>query len=50
MIVREERVKAEVLKAIYKTIGELITDEDCFYTEDELQELEEKEFIKLEEL
>ena len=50
MIIREERVSEDVLKAIYKTIGEIIKDEDCFYTKDELEELRKhKDYIKLED-
>lgn len=45
MIIRSKGVKAEELANIYKILGQVIKDESCFYTKDELKELKEKEFI-----
>lgn len=47
MIIRSKGVSAEVLSNIYKTIGQVIKDETCFYTKDELDELEKRDFIKI---
>lgn len=48
MIIRNSKgVTAEVLSNIYKTLNQVISDEDCFYTKDELEELKNKDFIKL---
>ena len=50
MIIRSSKgVTGEVLSNIYKTLGQVIKDESCFYTTSELEELKEKDFIKLEE-
>ena len=50
MIIRSEKgVTAEVLSNIYKILGQVIKDEDCYYTKPELEELKERDFIKLEE-
>lgn len=49
MIIRNEKgVTSEALISIYKTLGQVIKDEDCYYTKTELNELKEKDFIKLE--
>ena len=45
MIIRSKGVKAEVLENIYKTLSQVIKDESCFYTKDELKELKNKEYI-----
>lgn len=48
MIVREERVSEDVLRAIYQTLKEIIKDPECFYTKTELEELRKsKEYKKL---
>lgn len=48
MIIRSDKgVSPEVLGNIYKTLGQVIKDESCFYTKDELKGLEEKSFKKL---
>ena len=48
MIIRNSKgVTAEVLSNIYKTLNQVISDEDCFYTKDELEELKNRDFIKL---
>lgn len=50
MIIRSSKgVTGEVLSEIYKTLGQVIKDESCFYTKTELEELKERDFIKLEE-
>lgn len=45
MIIRAKGVKAEVLEDIYKTLSQVIKDESCFYTKEELKELKNKEYI-----
>ena len=48
MIIRSTKgVTAEVLESIYKTLGQVIKDESCFYTKEELESLKEKDFILL---
>ncbi len=48
MIIRSEKgVTAESLKSIYKTLGQVIKDETCFYTQDELKDLKNRDFIKI---
>ena len=47
MIIRSKGVKAEVLENIYKTLNRVIKDESCFYTKEELKDLQKKEFIKI---
>lgn len=47
MIVRSKGVKAEVLSDIYKTLSQVIKDESCFYTKDELKGLKDRDFIKI---
>lgn len=48
MIIRSAKgVTGEVLESIYKTLGQVIKDESCFYTQAELEELEKKDFIKI---
>lgn len=49
MIIRSEKgVTAESLSNIYKALGQVIKDEDCFFTKDELVELNKnRDFIKL---
>lgn len=47
MIIRSKGVKAEELANIYKILGQVIKDETCFYTKDELKDLKEKDFIKI---
>ena len=45
LIVRSKGVKAEALANIYKTLSQVIKDESCFYTKEELKELKNKEYI-----
>lgn len=45
MIIRSKGVKAEALANIYKTLSQVIKDESCFYTKEELKELKNKEYI-----
>lgn len=45
MIIRSKGVKAETLANIYKTLSQVIKDESCFYTKEELKELKNKEYI-----
>lgn len=48
MIIRSEKgVTAESLANIYKALGQVIKEESCFYTKEELKELKEGDFIKL---
>lgn len=48
MIIRNSKgVTAEVLSNIYKTLGQVISDETCYYTKDEVEELQNRDFIKL---
>lgn len=47
MIIRAKGVKAEVLENIYETLRQVIKDEDCFYTKEELKELKNRGFILL---
>ena len=50
MIIRSEKgVTGEVLSEIYKILGQVIKDEDCYYTKTELEELKTRDFIRLEE-
>ena len=46
MIIREERVSEDVLRAIYQTLKEIIKDPDCFYTKAELEEMREQQDYK----
>lgn len=51
MIIRSDQgVKSEVLESIYKALGQVIKEESCYYTETELKELKNRDFIKLEGL
>lgn len=51
MIIRSDRgVTSEVLESIYKALGQVIKEESCYYTETELKELKNRDFIKLEGL
>jgi hypothetical protein len=45
LIIRSKGVTAEVLENIYKTLSQVIKDETCFYTKDELKELKNRDFI-----
>ena len=45
MIIRSKGVKAEALANIYKTLSQVIKDESCFYTKEELKDLKNKEYI-----
>lgn len=45
LIIRSKGVTAEALENIYKTLSQVIKDETCFYTKDELKELKDKEYI-----
>lgn len=48
MIIRNQKgVSGEVLSNIYKTLGQVIKDESCYYTKSELEELKEKDFINI---
>ena len=48
MIIRSKKgVTAEVLSNIYKTLGQVIKDETCFYTKEDLEQLENRGFKKL---
>lgn len=47
MIIRSKGVKVEVLEIIYNTLNQVIKDESCFYTKEELKELPNKDFIKI---
>jgi hypothetical protein len=49
LIIRSEKgVTAESLANIYKALGQVIKDEACFYTKDELADLKKnRDFIKL---
>ena len=48
MIIRSSKgVTAESLINIYKTLGQVIKDDSCFYTTKELEELKNRDFIKL---
>ena len=48
MVIRNSKgVTAESLANIYKTLGQVIKEESCFYTKEELKELKEGDFIKL---
>lgn len=48
MIIRSKEVKAETLEIIYKTLREVIKDESCYYSKEELEDLENRGYIKLE--
>ena len=45
MIIRSKGVKAEALANIYKTLSQVIKDESCFYTKEELKDLKNKDYI-----
>lgn len=45
LIIRSKGVTAEALENIYKTLSQVIKDETCFYTKEELKELKDKEYI-----
>ena len=45
MIIRSKGVTSEALENIYKTLRQVIKDESCFYTKEELKELQNKDFI-----
>lgn len=48
MIIRSEKgVRSEVLESIYKALGQVIKEETCYYTETELKQLKERDFIKI---
>ena len=47
MIIRSKGVKAEALENIYKTLGQVIKDESCFYTKEELEDLKNRGYIKI---
>ena len=47
MIIRSKGVKAEELANIYKILGQVIKDESCFYTKEELKDLQKKGYIKI---
>jgi len=48
LIIRNSKgVTVEVLSNIYKTLSQVISDENCFYTKEELSELKNRDFIKL---
>ena len=48
MIIRNTKgVTAESLAAIYRALGQVIKDDTCFYTKDELKELKNKDYILL---
>lgn len=48
MIIRAKGVKVEALENIYKTLRQVIKDDSCFYTKDEVKELKEnRDFILL---
>ena len=47
MIIRSKGVTSEALENIYKTLRQVIKDESCFYTKEELKDLKEKDFIKI---
>ena len=51
MIIRnQEGIKGEVLESIYKALGQVIKDESCYYTQAELKDLKNRDFINLEDL
>jgi len=45
LIIRSKGVKAEALANIYKTLSQVIKDESCFYTKEELKDLKNKDYI-----
>lgn len=48
MIIRSDKgVSPEVLGNIYKTLGQVIKDESCYYTRAEVEELQKRDFIKV---
>lgn len=48
MIIRSDRgVSPRVLESIYKTLGQVIKEESCYYTRDEVEELKKRDFILL---
>lgn len=48
MIIRSDKgVSARVLESIYKTLGQVIKEEACYYTRAELEQLKKRDFIKL---
>ena len=48
MVIRSVKgVRSEVLESIYKTLGQVIKEESCFYTKTELKELKDKDYILL---
>ena len=47
MIVRSKGIKAEVLNDIYKTLSQVIKEDSCFYTKDEVKDLNKRGFIKI---
>lgn len=47
MIIRSKGIKAENLEQIYKTLSKVIKEDSCFYTKDEVKELNKRGFIKI---
>ena len=48
MIIRNKKgVRSEVLESIYRTLGQVIKEESCYYTKTELEELKDKDYILL---
>lgn len=48
MIIRSDKgVSAGVLESIYRTLGQVIKEETCYYTQAEVKDLQKRDFIKL---
>lgn len=48
MIIRSDKgVSVRVLESIYKTLGQVIKEETCYYTQAEVEELKKKDYILL---
>ena len=47
MIIRSKGIKPEALENIYKTLGQVIKEDSCFYTNDAGKDLKKRGFIKI---
>ena len=47
MIIRSKGVKPENLEQIYKTLSKVIKEDSCFYTKEEVKDLNKRGFIKI---
>jgi hypothetical protein len=47
LIIRSKGIKAENLEQIYKTLSKVIKEDSCFYTKDEVKDLNKRGFIKI---